>query len=147
MKVELLISNEIKNPTALIKSDKLTDNIKKAIKILENEDKNLFIQVKKDGKMSFLDFEEIYLIKVEDKKVQVYSENQKYTTNKRLYELETLLNTSFIRISKSSIVNIRKIDYVAPSLKGIMFIQLKNGLKDNISRNYLANFKTRLKIK
>lgn len=82
MKVELLISNEIKNPTALIKSDKLTDNIKKAIKILENEDKNLFIQVKKDGKMSFLDFEEIYLIKVEDKKVQVYSENQKYTTNK-----------------------------------------------------------------
>lgn len=65
----------------------------------------------------------------------------------RLYELETLLNTSFIRISKSSIVNIRKIDYVAPSLKGIMFIQLKNGLKDNISRNYLANFKTRLKIK
>ncbi|WP_409201083.1 LytTR family DNA-binding domain-containing protein [Methanobrevibacter sp. DSM 116169] len=70
-----------------------------------------------------------------------------FNTDKKLYELENILDNSFIRISKSSIVNINKINYIAPSFKGIMFISLKNGLKDNISRNYLPEFKIRLRLK
>ena len=42
--------------------------------------------------------------------------------------------------------NFKKIERVAPSLKGMMFIQLKNGLKDNISRKYLPDFKNALDL-
>lgn len=35
LKVELIISEDIKDPSALIKSNSLTNNIKKAIDILE----------------------------------------------------------------------------------------------------------------
>lgn len=84
------------------------------------------------------------MIRTEDNQVKIHTKNDSYNINKRLYELENQLDSSFIRISKSTIVNINEIDYVAPSFKGIMFISLKNGLKDNISRNYLSEFKKRL---
>ena len=60
--------------------------------------------------------------------------------------MEESLSTDFVRISKTSIVNLKKIERVAPSLKGMMFIQLKNGLKDNISRKYLPDFKNALDL-
>ncbi len=147
MKVELIISDEFLEESATLKSNKLSENIQKAVNFLENLDKRDVIAVKKDDKTLFLNFDEIYMIKTEEGKMKVYSENKVFTTKKRLYELENILDDSFIRISKSAIVNINKIDYIAPSLKGMMFINLKNGLKDNISRNYLQNFKHRLGMK
>ena len=56
------------------------------------------------------------------------------------------LDSNFVRVSKSTIVNLRKIKRVAPSLRGMMFIELKNGLKDNISRKYLPEFKKALDL-
>ena len=67
-----------------------------------------------------------------------------YVVKKALYQVEESLDQSFVRISKTTIINIKKIDRVAPSLKGMMFIMLKNGLKDNISRKYLPEFKEAL---
>ena len=47
-------------------------------------------------------------------------------------------------VYQKQLLVILKIDRVAPSLKGMMFIMLKNGLKDNISRKYLPGFKEAL---
>lgn len=60
--------------------------------------------------------------------------------------MEETLSGDFVRISKTTIVNIKKIERVAPSLRGMMFIELKNGLKDNISRKYLPDFKNALDL-
>ena len=86
------------------------------------------------------------MLRVENKKVTAYTQNNDYSIKKPLYQIEELLNNNFIRISKTTIVNLRKIERVAPSLKGMMFIQLKNGLKDNISRKYLPDFKKALDL-
>ena len=144
MKVNLFLSNEIDESYADIHTNQLTENIKKAVSILENDEFNNILPVKKGSDIVFLDFNDIYMVRVEDKQVMVYSENSVYPIKKALYQVEDELNSSFIRISKTTIVNMKKIDRVAPSLKGMMFIQLKNGLKDNISRKYLPNFKKAL---
>ena len=144
MKVNLFLSNEIDESYADIHTNQLTENIKKAVSILENDEFNNILPVKKGSDIVFLDFNDIYMVRVEDKQVRVYSENSVYPIKKALYQVEDELNLSFIRISKTTIVNMKKIDRVAPSLKGMMFIQLKNGLKDNISRKYLPNFKKAL---
>ena len=104
------------------------------------------LAVKKGKDITFLDFDEIFMIRVEDKQVKVYTENNEYQVKKALYQVEESLNQNFVRISKTTIVNIKKIDRVAPSLKGMMFIMLKNGLKDNISRKYLPDFKRTLDL-
>ena len=144
MKVNLFLSKDVDEPYADIHTDQLTDNISKAISILESEEASDMLAVKKGSDITLLEFNDIYMFRVEDKQVNVYTENSNYLVKKPLYQIEEELDQSFIRISKTTIVNLKKIDRVAPSLKGMMFIQLKNGLKDNISRKYLPNFKEAL---
>ena len=126
MKVNLFVSKDISEPYADIHTNELTDNVTKAISIVE--------------------FSEIFMFRVEDKQVKVYTQDSEYLIKKPLYQVEENLTGDFVRISKTTIVNFKKIERVAPSLKGMMFIELKNGLKDNISRKYLPDFKKALDL-
>ena len=153
MKVNLFVSKDLEEPYAEIYADALTDNIQKAMVLLENEDEyeeeigdNSILAVKKGQDIVLLDFEDIFMIRVEDKQNKVYTEDKDYLVKKPLYQIEENLDSNFVRVSKTTIVNLRKIKRVAPSLRGMMFIELKNGLKDNISRKYLSDFKEALDL-
>lgn len=146
MKVNLFVSRDIEEPYADIHTNELTDNITKAMSILESDDSNEMLAVKRGSDIALLEFSEIFMFRVEDKQVNVYTENQEYIIKKPLYQVEETLTSDFVRISKTTIVNLKKIKRVAPSLKGMMFIELKNGLKDNISRKYLSEFKMALDL-
>lgn len=154
MKVQLFVSKDLEEPYAEIYTDVLTDNIQKAMVLLENEIEddeegirdNSILAVKKGQDIVLLDFEDIFMIRVEDKQTKVFTEDKDYLVKKPLYQIEENLDSNFVRVSKATIVNLRKIKRVAPSLKGMMFIELKNGLKDNISRKYLAEFKSALDL-
>lgn len=146
MKVNLFVSKDIEEPHADIHTNELTDNITKAMSILESDDSNDMLAVKKGSDIALLEFDDVFMIRVEDKQVNVYTENGQYLVKKPLYQVEETLSSDFVRISKTTIVNLRKIERVAPSLKGMMFIELKNGLKDNISRKYLPDFKNALDL-
>ncbi|MBR3113103.1 MAG: LytTR family transcriptional regulator [Methanobrevibacter sp.] len=146
MKVNLFVSRDIEEPYADIHTNELTDNITKAISILESDDSSEMLAVKKGSDIALLEFSDVYMFRVEDKQVKVYTENKEYQIKKALYQVEENLTSDFVRISKTTIVNLKKVERVAPSLKGMMFIQLKNGLKDNISRKYLPDFKQALDL-
>lgn len=154
MKVQLFVSKDLEEPYAEIYTDVLTDNIQKAMVLLENEteeddegiNENSILAVKKGSDIVLLDFEDIFMIRVEDKQTKVFAEDKDYLIKKPLYQIEENLDSNFVRVSKTTIVNLRKIKRVAPSLKGMMFIELKNGLKDNISRKYLSDFKNALDL-
>ena len=146
MTVNLFVSRDLEEPYADIHTNELTDNITKAMSILESDDSNEMLAVKRGSDIALLEFSEIFMFRVEDKQVNVYTENQEYIIKKPLYQVEETLTSDFVRISKTTIVNLKKIKRVAPSLKGMMFIELKNGLKDNISRKYLPEFKRALDL-
>lgn len=146
MKVNLFVSRDIENPHADIHTNELTDNISKAINILESEDQSEMLAVNNGSDITLLELKDIYMFRVEDRKVKVYAENDEYMIKKPLYQVEEGLNGDFVRVSKTTIVNLKKIKRVAPSLRGMMFIELKNGLKDNISRKYLPDFKRALDL-
>ena len=154
MKVQLFVSKDLEEPYAEIYTDVLTDNIQKAMVLLENETEeddeeitdNSILAVKKGQDIVLLDFDDIFMIRVEDKQTKVFTEDRDYLVKKPLYQIEESLDSNFVRVSKTTIVNLRKIKRVAPSLKGMMFIELKNGLKDNISRKYLSDFKSALDL-
>lgn len=149
----MFVSKDLEEPYAEIYTDALTDNIQKAMVLLENETEdeegmsdNSILAVKKGQDIVLLDFEDIFMIRVEEKQTKVYTENKDYLVKKPLYQIEENLVSNFVRVSKTTIVNLRKIKRVAPSLRGMMFIELKNGLKDNISRKYLSDFKDALDL-
>ena len=146
MKVNLFVSRDIEEPHADIHTNELTDNVTKAISILESDESSDMVAVKKGSDIALLQMDEIFMFRVEDKQVKVYTENNEYLIKKPLYQVEETLSGDFVRISKTTIVNLKRIERVAPSLKGMMFIELKNGLKDNISRKYLPDFKQALDL-
>ena len=144
LKVELKISKEVKEPYAVIYSDSLTDEIASAVMYLENTGK--IITGEDNGRIAVLQPSEIYMVRVENERTVIYGENKKFLSPKRLYQLEQQLGNGFMKISKSTVINLSYIKCVEPSFKGMMSLVMKNGLKDWISRKYLPDFKKYLGI-
>ena len=144
LKVELKISKEVKEPYAVIYSDSLTDEITSAVMYLENTGK--IITGEDNGRIAVLQPSEIYMVRVENERTAIYGKDKKFLSPKRLYQLEQQLGNGFMKISKSTVINLSHIKCVEPSFKGMMSLVMKNGLKDWISRKYLPDFKKYLGI-
>jgi DNA-binding LytR/AlgR family response regulator len=85
---------------------------------------------------------DIYYIETVDRKTLVYTENNVLETDFRLYELEERLeDCSFIRVSKSIILNLQKVSVLAPEINRMMLATMKNGEKIYISRQYAKSLK------
>ena len=90
---------------------------------------------------------DIFYFESVDNKVFAYTGKGVYEIHKKLYELEAEYeNTDFLRISKSSIVNIAKIAYIRPIFNGRFEAKLKNEEKIIISRQYVLELKKKLEI-
>lgn len=87
---------------------------------------------------------EIFCILVEDNKVYAITQNEKLKMKQRLYVLEEMLGSDFIKINQSCIVNIKEIKRFDASFAGALSVTLKNGYKDYISRRQLKKVKERI---
>ncbi|MBC6126965.1 LytTR family transcriptional regulator, partial [Listeria welshimeri] len=88
----------------------------------------------------------LYFEAVENK-IFVYTEEEVYETNWKLYELEKRFDeSSFFRCSKSMILNIEWIEKVAPGFNGRFEASLLNNEKVIISRQYAKVLKQKLQI-
>ena len=68
-----------------------------------------------------------------------------YETPLKLYELEERLGRSaFFRASKSTILNFNQIQSLRPDFGGRMLVQMKNGEKLYVSRQYVPVLKRKL---
>lgn len=139
MKVELNISPEIKEPYIVINAPQITKEVKKVIEACET--RNGIIAYDSMERIIVIDPPEIFMVKVEDGKSMVYCDGNKYYSKKRLYEFKEMLGDGFMQISKSAVINLKKVDYLEPYFNGLMNLVLKNGSSEFISRKYLPEFK------
>lgn len=146
MRVECRISTDCKEPHAVLYINEMTPAIAEAISMLEKEDTNtLTLTGTKEKKTYFIKPEDIVLVRTEGREIICYDRGRnRYILNKPLYELEKILDLHFVRVSKSTIINIRQIDHVSAGFNGTMEMVMKNGMMDYISRSFRKNFKERL---
>ena len=86
--------------------------------------------------------EQILYIEAVDKKTFLYTPNNVYETDKKLYELESLLDEkTFFRCSKSVIVNLNKITKLKPEVTRNILATLTNGEVVVISRRNVKQLK------
>ena len=89
---------------------------------------------------------DIFYIESVDNKSFVYTQNKVYETKHKLYELEeSLRDKRFIRISKSTLLNLMKISSIKPALNGRFTAVLYSGEETIISRKYVPELKMALK--
>ena len=88
----------------------------------------------------------LYIESVE-KKTFIYTENQTLMSEKRLYELEELLDRrDFFRCSKSVILHLNKVQQLKPEITRNILATLVNGERVVISRRYAPELKKLLGI-
>ena len=97
-----------------------------------------------EDEIKILKVDEVECFFVEDEKTYaLYSDKKKYVIKKRLYELETILPTDFIKINKSAIANSKKISKFKVLLSGAVDAQFASGYTECISRRCLVEVRRR----
>lgn len=97
-----------------------------------------------DNEVIKLDLNNVTCFTINDSKVYALVNDKKYLVKTRLYKIEEMLNSSFIKINQSCIANIKKIKKFSASINGSMNVIFKNGYTDYISRRELKNVKERM---
>lgn len=147
MRVELQIDPGCKEPFAVLHITKLTSTIQAAVAILEKENEERVLAAQSEGKLFPLDPDAAEVIRTEGRELILYDRQKtRYLLNKPLYELQELLGKNFVRISKSAIINLRRIHHVEASYNGTMEVVMKNGVEEVITRSFRQQFKERLGV-
>ena len=140
VKVNIDISPEYREPYAVIRTDKVTDEIQRMIDVFSNSETPV-TALQNEEDIVVLQPKEIYMVRVEDGDTIIYGARQKYRSRKRLYELAQQLGKQFMQISKTTLINLSYMDSIEPGFSGTLLLKLKNGDKDYVSRKYLPEFK------
>ena len=97
-----------------------------------------------DG-IHLLEPDEVYYFETVDNKVFACCKKEVYEVREKLYTLEGMLPVeSFMRASKSAILNLNKVKSLSPAFGGRFEAVLDNGEKTIISRQYVPVLKERL---
>ena len=140
MKVKIDISPEHSETYAIICSDRMTDEVKRAVDLLGQPAAGL-LTASLDEKTVILRANEIYMVRIENEKAVIFDRDKRYISRKRLYELKEVLGDKFIQISKGTIINPDYLDRIEPGFGGSINIKMRNGLTESISRRFLPGFK------
>lgn len=94
--------------------------------------------------VKMLAFADIECITVLDGKTYaIDTHNRRYRLRQRLYELEALLPSCFIRINKSTLANENRLDRFAASFSGAVDAVFQCGYTEYVSRRCFAQIKRR----
>lgn len=146
MKIEIDIDDKYQETKVTIHAPKLTEDIEKTIALMRMID--MQIGVKYDDEVHLLDTAEILYIETVDRKTFVYTEDKTYESELKLYEMEQkLLERDFLRISKQSIVNLRKVKSLKADINRKIRITLKNDEQIVVSRMYSDELRKKLGLK
>jgi len=89
---------------------------------------------------------DVFYFETVDNKSFIYCDNEVYESKQKLYEIEALNVDDFLRISKSTIINLSKIKTLTPSMSGRLEALLHNGEIVVISRQYVSALKKKLGV-
>ena len=117
------------------------EEVNEIVKRLSSEQPQM-IAAFKDAQATMLEPTQIYRVYASEGKVYAETENSTFLLRLRLYEAEQrLAKCSFVRISNSDIVNLKKVKGFDLSFVGTICVSLANGTVTYVSRRYVAKIK------
>lgn len=145
MKVAINIQADIQEIEVIINCMTEDENVQRIVSALDSLDTKLFCRQQREHFQIALN--DILYIESVDRKTFLYTEQQIYETDKRLYELENYLkNRSFFRVSKATIINLKRTKSIRPEIGARLLLTMDNGEKIIVSRQYTSNIKAALGV-
>ena len=143
MKIIIQTDDSVQETTLSITCREVTPELERLIEALRLSDKKLSVRV--NGEIRLLDLKSILYAETVERNSFIYTEDEVFESQLRLYELEAMLaEHNFIRVNKSTLVNLNMIESLKSDIDRRIRVTLKNGYQLIISRAYAEDFKAKL---
>ena len=145
MKVTIEKNELYSEPEIIVRCKEVDQTLQDIISYIGIADKNIVGDL--NGETFFIPLNKILYFESVDKVVFIYTEEQVYRSSAKLYVLEEqLADTYFARISKTAILNLKKLTSVRAARNAKLEGTLTNKEKVLISRQYVPQIKKRLGV-
>lgn len=145
MKITIQTDASVQETTLNITCREITPELERLIEALRLSDKKLSVRV--NGEIRLIDLKSILYAETVERNSFIYTEDGVFESQLRLYELEAMLaEHNFIRVNKSTLVNLNMIESLKSDIDRRIRVTLKNGYQLIISRAYAEDFKAKLGV-
>jgi two-component system LytT family response regulator len=104
------------------------------------------VPIRSGGRVTFLPVEEIDWLEAADNYVKIHAGRETHLVRQTLQSMEESLSpTMFVRIHRSTIINVSRIREIQPWFAGEYVVSLRNGTKVHTSRRYRARLEALMK--
>lgn len=143
MKIVLEIQEELEEDEIYIRCRSINTDILELQNHLQSlASKKKEIVVYKEETEYYLVLDQVLFFETSGRDIMLHTSNQSYQVKQKLYELESMLPDNFVRISKSTIVNVTAVYAITRNSVTGGVIQFANTHKQiSVSRSYYKNFK------
>ena len=146
MKINIDVDQKYTDVGVTVTAPELTPEIEKIVSLMRMMD--MQIAVKRGNETILLDAANILYIEAVERNTFVYTLDETYESDLKLYEFEQqLAQKDFIRVSKQSILNLRKVKSLRADINRRIRVTLLNGEQIIVSRMYSDELRKRLGIK
>ncbi len=146
MKIEILVDETEADLKITVTCRQLTPDIEKLLATLRMMDHQ--ITGKKKDEIHLLDVAQLLYIESVDRKCFLYTADDVYESELRLYELEERLEEyGFFRVSKSFLIHLSGIQSLKADIDRRIRITMSNGEQIIASRQYADELKKRLGVR
>lgn len=145
MKIEILVDEKAEDLKISVTCRQLTSDIEKILATLRMLNHQL--TAKKDNEVYLLDVAQVIYIESVDRKCFIYTADEIYESEFRLYELEQQLEEfGFFRVNKSFLIHLHKIQSLRADINRKIRVTMSNGEQIIASRQYADQLKKRLGV-
>ncbi len=149
MKFRLEINPNLEDDEIVLHCRELNEEVMRLQARIQNATAgNSILPVEIGDTQYYLRIHEILFFETAGSRVAVHTTNQVYTSRQRLYELESALPSSFMRVSKSTIVNTAQIRAIHKNITGASELEFKNSTHTAYaSRSYINDLLSKIEEK
>ena len=145
MKIDISVNEAAEDLVISITCRQLTPDIERMIATLRMMNHQL--TAKKDGEIHRVDIAQVLYMESVDRKCFIYTDCEVYESDFKLYELERQLEgNGFLRVSKSFLIHLQKIQSLKADINRKIRITMSNGEQIMASGQYAEELKRRLGV-
>ena len=145
MKVTIEVTSDGSEDEVVIKCSEINAQIKKIYQAAKELSEPIKFTFYKHNQTFFFPIGDVLFFETEKNTVYAHTADDVFRTKYRLYELENLLPSNFLRISKSAIANTKHILSIDKNIASSSLVQFRNSYKKvYVSRLYYKILKIKL---
>lgn len=148
MRIRIELVEALEETEVVIRCVDIDEEIRQLQQAISSRGKAPPLVFYREDKEFYFPLKDVLFFESSDEQVHAHTAKEAFRVKYRLYELEELLPNDFLRVAKSTIVNVRQIFSIAKGLTSPSCVRFRNSHKEiYVSRHYYPLLKQHMEGK